>query len=62
MSLNIDFGSGAVARQADIYFQVDADGDALVFERSKPYTNPNQPLGASILASRSELWIKSASM
>jgi len=52
MSLNIDFGSGAVARRADIYFQVDADGNSPVFERSKPYTDPNRPLGASILASR----------
>jgi hypothetical protein len=27
-------------------------GNALVYERSEPYPNPNQPLGASILASR----------
>jgi hypothetical protein len=52
MSLNIDLGLGAVARRTDIYFQANADGNSLVFERSEPYPNPNQPLGASILASR----------
>jgi hypothetical protein len=50
--LNIELGLGAVARRTDTYFQVNADGNSLVFERSEPYPNPNQPLGASILASR----------
>lgn len=52
LTVNIDFGSGAVARRVDLYFQVHAGGNSLVFERSEPYPNPDQPLGASILASR----------
>ena len=49
---NIDSGSGSDARRVDLYFQVDAGGNSLVFERSEPYPNPNQPLGASILTGR----------
>jgi hypothetical protein len=52
VTVNIDFGSGSDARRVDLYFQVNTGGNSLVFERSEPYPNPNQPLGASILASR----------
>ena len=52
VSMNIDFGSGSDTRRVDLYFQVNASANSLVFERSEPYPNPNQPLGASILASR----------
>jgi hypothetical protein len=52
VTVNIDFSSGSDARRVDLYFQVNASGNSLVFERSEPYPNPNQPLGASILASR----------
>jgi len=52
VTVNIDFGSGSDARRVDLYFQVNASSNSLVFERSEPYPNPNQPLGASILASR----------
>jgi hypothetical protein len=50
VTVNID--SGSDARRVDLYFQITAGGNSLVFERSEPYPNPNQPLGASILASR----------
>jgi hypothetical protein len=52
VSVNIDFGSGSEGRRLDLYFQVKARGNSLGFERADPYPNPNQPLGASILASR----------
>jgi hypothetical protein len=52
VTVNIDSGSGSDARRVDLYFQINAGGNSLVFERSEPYPNPNQPLGASILASR----------
>ena len=52
VTVNIDFGPGSDARRIDLYFQVNASANSLVFERSEPYPNPNQPLGASILASR----------
>ena len=52
VTVNIDSGSGSDARRVDLYFQINAGGNSLVFERSDPYPNPNQPLGASILASR----------
>jgi hypothetical protein len=52
VTLNIDSGSGSDARRVDLYFQINAGGNSLVFERSEPYPNPNQPLGASILAGR----------
>jgi hypothetical protein len=52
VTVNIDFSSGSNARRVDLYFQVNASGNSLVFERSEPYPDPNQPLGASILASR----------
>jgi hypothetical protein len=52
VTVNIDFDSGSDARRVDLYFQVKASSNSLVFERSEPYPNPNQPLGASILASR----------
>ena len=52
VTVNIDSGSGSDARRVDLYFQIDVGGNSLVFERSEPYPNPNQPLGASILASR----------
>jgi hypothetical protein len=52
VTVNIDSGSDSDARRVDLYFQIKAGGNTLVFERSEPYPNPNQPLGASILASR----------
>jgi hypothetical protein len=52
VTVNIDSGSSSAARRVDLYFQINAGGNSLVFERSEPYPNPNQPLGASILASR----------
>jgi hypothetical protein len=52
VTISIDSGSGADARRVDLYFQVNTGGNSLVFERSDPYPNPKQPLGASILASR----------
>ena len=52
VTVNIDSGSGSDARRVDLYFQIIASGNSLVFERSEPYPNPNQPFGASILASR----------
>jgi hypothetical protein len=51
VTMNIDSGKSPEAR-VDLYFQVNAGGNSLVFERSEPYPNPNQPLGASILAGR----------
>jgi hypothetical protein len=51
VTANIDSGPGSDARRVDLYFQINA-GHSLVFERSEPYPNPNQPIGASILASR----------
>ena len=52
VSVNIDFGSSSEARRLDLYFQLDAGGNSLVFERSEPYPNLQQPLGASIVAGR----------
>jgi hypothetical protein len=52
LTVNIDSGSGSDARRVDLYFQVNATGNSLIFKRSEPYPNPNQPLGASILTSR----------
>ena len=52
VTVNIDSGSGSDVRRVDLYFQIKAGDNSLVFERSDPYPNPNQPLGASILASR----------
>ena len=52
VTVSIDSGSGSDARRIDLYFQVNASGNSLVFERSEPYPNPNQPVGASIVASR----------
>jgi|ERR1700678_3171420 hypothetical protein len=52
VTVNIDSGSGSAARRVDLFFQLNAGDNSLVFERSDPYPNPNQPLGASILASR----------
>jgi hypothetical protein len=52
ITVNIDSGSGPDARRVDLYFQINASRNSLVFERSEPYPNPNQPLGASILAGR----------
>jgi hypothetical protein len=51
VTVNIDPGLGSEAR-VDLYFQVIAGGNSLAFERSEPYPNPAQPLGASILAGR----------
>ena len=50
LSVNVD--SGSAARRVDLYFQINASGNSLVFERSEPYPNSSQPLGASILTSR----------
>jgi hypothetical protein len=52
VTVNIDSGSGSDARRVDLYFQVNTADNSLLFERSEPYPNPNQPLGASILAGR----------
>jgi hypothetical protein len=52
VTVNIDSDSGPDARRVDLYFQINAGGNALVYERSEPYPNPTKPLGASILASR----------
>jgi hypothetical protein len=52
VTVNIDSGSGSNARRVDLYFQIKAGDNSLVFERSEPYPSPNQPLGASILAGR----------
>lgn len=52
VTVNIDSGPGSNTRRVDLYFQINAGGNSLVFERSEPYPNSNQPLGASILGSR----------
>lgn len=52
LTVNIDSGSGSDVRQVDLYFQINAGANSLVFERSEPYPDSNQPLGASILARR----------
>jgi hypothetical protein len=51
VTVNIDssLGSGA---PVDLYFQLNAGDNSLAFERSEPYPDPDQPLGASILAGR----------
>jgi hypothetical protein len=51
VTVNVDSGSRSEAR-VDLYFQVNAGGNSLAFERSEPYPNPYQPLGASILTGR----------
>jgi len=51
VTVNIDSSSGSGA-PVDLYFQVNAGGNSLVFERSEPYPDPGQPIGASILAGR----------
>jgi hypothetical protein len=51
VTVNIDSSSGSGA-PIDLYFQVNAGGNSLVFERSEPYPDPGQPIGASILAGR----------
>ncbi len=51
VTVNIDSSSGSGA-PVDLYFQVNAGDNSLVFERSEPYPDPNQPIGASILAGR----------
>ncbi|HYZ73496.1 MAG TPA: hypothetical protein VE641_10490, partial [Chthoniobacterales bacterium] len=51
VTVNIDSGSGSGA-PVDLYFQVNSGDNSLVFERSEPYPDPSQPIGASILASR----------
>ncbi|MBV8274839.1 MAG: hypothetical protein JO170_06205 [Verrucomicrobia bacterium] len=51
--LTVDYESGSGSqRRVDLYFQVNAGANSLAFERSEPYPNPSQPLGASILAGR----------
>src|SRR5260370_34285494 len=52
VTVNIDSGSGSDVHRVELYFQINTGGNSLVFERSEPYPNPNQPLVASILASR----------
>jgi hypothetical protein len=52
VTVSIDPGSGSDARRVDLYFQINAGGNSLVFERYEPYPDPNQPLGASIVATR----------
>ena len=42
----------APPRRVDLYFQINTGANALVFDRSEPYPNPDQPLGASILTGR----------
>jgi hypothetical protein len=51
VTVNIDSSSGLGA-PVDLYFQVNAGDNSLVFERSEPYPDPSQPIGASILAGR----------
>jgi hypothetical protein len=51
VTVNIDSSSGSGA-PVDLYFQVNAGDNSLVFERSEPYPDPGQPIGASILAGR----------
>jgi len=51
VTVNIDSSSGSGA-PVDLYFQVNAGDNSLAFERSEPYPDPNQPIGASILAGR----------
>jgi|GEM_PF-6623155 hypothetical protein len=50
--VTVNINSGSDVRRVDLYFQVNTGGNLLVFERSEPYPNPSQPIGASILASR----------
>jgi hypothetical protein len=51
VTVNIDSSSGSGA-PVDLYFQLNAGDNSLAFERSEPYPDPDQPLGASILAGR----------
>jgi hypothetical protein len=51
VTINIDSSSDSGA-PVDLYFQVNAGDNSLAFERSEPYPDPNQPIGASILADR----------
>jgi hypothetical protein len=51
VTINLDSSSGSGA-PVDVYFQVNAGDNSLVFERSEPYPDPGQPIGASILAGR----------
>jgi hypothetical protein len=51
VTVNIDSSSGSGA-PVDLYFQVNAGDNSLAFERSEPYPDPSQPIGASILAGR----------
>jgi hypothetical protein len=51
VTVNIDSGSNS-GGPVDLYFQVNAGGNSLVFERFEPYPDPGQPIGASILAGR----------
>jgi hypothetical protein len=51
ITVNIDSDLSSETR-VDLYFQVNAGGTSLSFERSEPYPNANRPLGASILAGR----------
>jgi hypothetical protein len=51
VTVNIDSSSGSGA-PVDLYFQLNAGENSLAFERSEPYPDPNQPIGASILAGR----------
>jgi hypothetical protein len=51
VTVNIDPVSGS-GKRVDLYFQINTGGNSLAFERSEPYPNPDQPLGASILAGR----------
>ena len=51
VTINIDSSSESGA-PVDLYFQLNAGDSSLVFERSEPYPDPSQPIGASILAGR----------
>jgi hypothetical protein len=51
VTVNIDSSSSSGA-PVDLYFQLNAGDNSLVFERSEPYPDPSQPIGASILAGR----------
>jgi hypothetical protein len=51
VTVNIDSSSSSGA-PVDLYFQVNAGDNSLAFERSEPYPDPSQPIGASILAGR----------
>jgi hypothetical protein len=51
LTVNYDSGSGP-QRRVDLYFQINTGANSLAFDRSEPYPNSDQPIGASILTGR----------